>query len=422
MEKTVVNVVRNAKGQFLMQVQVAPGAFLQALEQTFEEQRDSLPLAGDSKTLTRARAEETLGADFFYPAAAQKCCLQAIDEIVAEEGLAVAGYPEITHCDTDSEGLRFTAVCDPYPQVKLGEYKSLRPQLERPRVTDEELEQTLEDYALRAAREVPLDRPAGMGDWVRIDMIGTCDGKPFSGGSAEDYPLQLGSRLLIPGLEEGMAGMAAGDERNIPVTFPEDYTNELRGRDAVFHIKLRKVYEQERPQVDEAFARTYFETDLASLREDIRAHLLADKLEQYRLAREAAALEQAAANMTVALPESMVRKEVDALTGQLADRLARRGGTLEDYRRGLGIEEAQFWQEAEEAARLRLREGLLLRAVAQAEGFGPDRDFEARAVKTLAQRFETDEASVRKSLSQPLMQQELLRMRVLEVVLAPEEE
>lgn len=422
MEKTLVNVVRNATGQYLMQVRVPADAFLKALDETFEEQKEGLRLPSGKKPATRSEAEEALGADRFYPAAAQKCCSWAIDEIVAEEGLDVAGYPEITHCDTDSDGLRFTAVCDAWPYVELGEYKGIDPQLEKPQVSEQELDETLEDYALRAAREIELDRPAQMGDHVRIDMIGTCDGKPFSGGSAEDYPIQLGSHMFIPGLEEGIAGMRAGEERNIPVTFPEDYSSQLKGRDAVFHVKMRKVYRQETPKVDEDFAKTFFETDLASLREDIRVHLLADKREQHRIARETAALEQAAANMTVRLPDSMVRKEIDVLTGELSSRLARRGGTLEDYRKGLGIEEEQFWQEAEAAARMRLKEELLLRAVAEKEGFRPDPAFEERAVRELARRFETDEKAVRKSLKEPLMQRELLRMRVLEVVLAPDKE
>ena len=271
--------------------------------------------------------------------------------------------------------------------------------------------------AARAAEEKTLDRPAALGDSVRLDLEGFADGKAFAGGKAEDYPLELGSHTFIPGLEEGIVGMSAGEERDVPVTFPQNYSPELAGRDAVFHVKLHKVYEKVEPQVDDAFAQTYFECSLAELRESLRTHLLADKQAQYLSALEDAALNMAADNMQVELPESMIQQEADQQSGQMESRLAAKGITLEQYCQSAGLSEEEYRETARKSAVMKLRQDVLMRAVQQAEGLIIDSAFRRRAVKEIALRYDTTEESVEKSMKNPLMQRELLRMRVLEVIL-----
>ena len=232
MEWKIENRVRNAKGQVLLQVHVPAAEFAKQLELAFTEALPELDLPGaDKKTVTRAQAEAVLGAQYFYPAAAQRCCQQALQEALEQLELETVGYPAFSSCGTDPTGLRFTAVLDLYPQATLGEYKDMRPQLDKPTVTEEEVEQTLELFAARAAEEKTLDRPAALGDSVRLDLEGFADGKAFAGGKAEDYPLELGSHTFIPGLEEGIVGLSAGEERDVPVTFPQNYSPELAGRD-----------------------------------------------------------------------------------------------------------------------------------------------------------------------------------------------
>ena len=252
---------------------------------------------------------------------------------------------------------------------------------------------------------------------MRLDLEGFADGRAFAGGKAEDYPLELGSHTFIPGLEEGIVGMSAGEERDVPVTFPQNYSPELAGRDAVFHVKLHKVYEKVEPQVDEAFAQKYFECSLAELRESLRTHLLADKQAQYLSALEDAALNMAADNMQVELPESMIQQEADQQSGQMENRLAAKGITLEQYCQSAGLSEEEYRETARKSAVMKLRQDVLMRAVQQAEGLIIDSAFRRRAVKEIALRYDTTEESVEKSMENPLMQRELLRMRVLEVIL-----
>ena len=212
-------------------------------------------------------------------------------------------------------------------------------------------------------------------------------------------------------------GLFAGEERDVPVTFPQNYSPELAGRDAVFHVKLHKVYEKVEPQVDDAFAQKYFECSLAELRESLRTHLLADKQAQYLSALEDAALNMAADNMQVELPESMIQQEADQQSGQMESRLAAKGITLEQYCQSSGLSEEEYRETARKSAVMKLRQDVLMRAVQQAEGLIIDSAFRRRAVKEIALRYDTTEESVEKSMKNPLMQRELLRMRVLEVIL-----
>ena len=147
MEKTLKHLVFNEKGQCLMEVFIPAAAFLALLDEAFELEKSALAGAYE----TRAQAEAALGEDHFYPAAAQLACVRAADEVVAGENLDVAGYPEITKCGTDPAGLTFTALCDPRPRVVLGEYRGIDPQLPRPSVTEEEIDEMLDSFALRAA-------------------------------------------------------------------------------------------------------------------------------------------------------------------------------------------------------------------------------------------------------------------------------
>lgn len=418
MEKTLKHLVFNEKGQCLMEIFVPAETFLALLDEAFEEEKAGL----EGNYETRVQAEAALGEDYFYPAAAQLACIRAADEVIAEEKLDVVGYPEITKCGTDPAGLTFTALCDPRPRVLLGEYRGIDPQLPRPSVTEEEIDEMLDSFALRAAADVDLNRPAQEGDVVYVDFAGSIDGQSFAGGSAEDYALRLGGRTFLPELEAGITGMAAGEEKDIPLVFPDNYAAGLSGKAAVFHVTMKRVCRRDVPAVDERFARTYFETDLAALRTSLRESLLADKREQYRVTREEAALAMAAQRMQAELPESMIRREMDLLIGDLARRLAEKGGSLEDYYRGAGMEEGDFWETARRTAESRLREELLLRAVREQEGLELDEAFRARAAADLARRFEVGEEEIRGMMSDERLERELLRMRVLEVVLAPERE
>lgn len=420
MEKQLLECAKNEKGRWQLTIRVSPAEFAAALETVYQLCRDQLELPGVEKgTVTRAQAEEALGRDFFYPQAAQQCCAQALKEAVEEQNLPVVGYPDVTACSTDEQGLLFTALYDEYPTVKLGDYRHLRVHLPEPTVEDTEVTALLEKYALRAAKHIQLDRPAQQGDTVHVDVEGTLDsGTPVPGGKAEDYAVRLGSRTLLPQLEQGMVGMSAGETRRIPLTFPKEYSEELAGKDAVFTVKVNAVCRVEVPAVDEAFAREFFETDLATLRAEVKQSALEDKLAQHRAEKAETVLKLAAGQMDCMLPESMIQKEMDDMMVEFGQRLDRQGMSMEKYLEQMKLSQEDFDQTARSSAVYRLRQQALLRELARAEGLEADDRARRRTADLMAQQYGSTTEVVLEALTDEMLERETLRRLVVDFLLA----
>ncbi|MBQ4578182.1 MAG: trigger factor [Clostridia bacterium] len=419
MEKQLLSCTRDEKGRYVVQVRVSPAEFANALQQVYEICKPQLEVEGVEKgQATREQAEAALGQDFFYPQAAQHCCVTSLEELIREEQLDVVGYPDVTECSTNAEGLTYTAVCDAYPEVKLGNYKKIRVHLPKPEVEDSEVELLLEEYARRAGKETPLDRPAQNGDTVRIDLSATLEGgAPLPGGHAEDYAIVLGSKTFLPDLEAGMVGMRAGEKRDVPLTFPLDYTVELAGKNVTFHVTMNSVCKIEIPAVDEAFAQEYFECDLAELRAGVRESILEDKLARHRVQVEDNVLSQAAGQMDCTLPESMILKEMDTLTSDFCDRLEKQGTTLEKYLEEMKMSEADYDQTARASAVHRLRLEVLLRAVAKAENIVLDDATLDKTASFLAEQYGATTESVKDALTREMLEREALRQIVVDLIL-----
>lgn len=421
MEKIILSSADNAKGETLLKVRIPSEAFDEVLDRAFLREKEQLALPEEEKA-TRALAEARLGADYFYPAAAQIACAEALDELIEEQRLDLADDPEITECETKTDGLYFTVLCLCWPQVTLGEYRGLSPELEKPTVTEKELESTLRMFARSVAETTELDRPAAEGDLVTLDMEGTIDGASFPGGSAEDYQLTLGNHILLPALEAGIIGMKAGEEKQIPVTFPQDYAQGLGGKHASFRIALKKVCRVKMPEVDEAFAQQYFQMSMDELKADLRVHQLENKMVDWQAAREDAAIDMAAQRMSATFSEKLVQNAADQMLSSLGRQLAQNGQTLADYAQAAQTDEATLRKNALAAAELKMRQELVVRAILQKEALTVDEAFQEKALETLAQRYGTTVDSLRANLQDEMMQKELLRMRALEVILAPLEE
>lgn len=420
MEKQLLECVKNDKGRWQLTIRVSPAEFAQALETVYQLCRDQLDLPGVEKgQATREQAEAALGKDFFYPQAAQQCCAQALEEAVAEQKLPVVGYPDVESCSTDPQGLLFTALYDEYPTARLGDYRRLRVHLPEPAVEDAEVTAMLEKYALRAAKHTELDRPAQEGDTVHIDVEGRLDsGTPVPGGKAEDYAVRLGSHTLLPQLEQGMVGMSAGESREIPLTFPKGYDKELEGRQAVFTVTVNAVCRVDVPAVDEAFAREFFETDLATLRAEVKQSALEDKLAQHRAEKAEAILKQAAGQMDCLLPESMIRKEMDDMMVEFGQRLDRQGASLDKYLEQMKLSQEEFEQTARSSAVYRLRQQVLLREIARAEGLEADERARRRTADLMAEQYGSTTETVLEALTDEMLERETLRRLVVDFLLA----
>ncbi|MBR4991375.1 MAG: trigger factor [Clostridia bacterium] len=419
MEKQLLECVKREDGRWMLTVRVAPAEFSQTLEVVYQLCKDQLEIEGVEKgQATREQAEAAMGKDFFYPQAAQQCCAQSLKEIVEEQKLPVVGYPDVEKCSTDEEGLIFTAIYDEYPTAKLGDYKKIRVHLPEPTVEEGEVTALLEQYARRAAKHIELDRPAQEGDTLHIDLEGTLEGgSPVPGGKAEDYAIKVGSHTLLPQLEEGMIGMKAGETKDITLTFPKEYAEELAGKTATFHVTVNAVCQVEIPVVDETFAKTFFEVDMATLRAEVKASVLQDKMAEYRAKVAEAALSQASGQMDCLLPESMIQKEIDDMMVEFGQRLDQQGISLDKYLEQMKMSEEEFARTARSSAVHRLRLDVLLKEVAKAEGLVADERATRRTADIMAEQYGSTTDVVLQALTPEMLERETLRRMVVDVIL-----
>ena len=419
MEKQLLECVKREDGRWMLTVRVAPAEFSQTLEVVYQLCKDQLEIEGVEKgQATREQAEAAMGKDFFYPQAAQQCCAQSLKEIVEEQKLPVVGYPDVEKCSTDEEGLIFTAIYDEYPTAKLGDYKKIRVHLPEPTVEEGEVTALLEQYARRAAKHIELDRPAQEGDTLHIDLEGTLEGgSPVPGGKAEDYAIKVGSHTLLPQLEEGMIGMKAGETKDVTLTFPKEYAEELAGKTATFHVTVNAVCQVEIPVVDEEFAKTFFEVDMATLRAEVKASVLQDKMAEYRAKVAEAALSQASGQMDCLLPESMIQKEIDDMMVEFGQRLDQQGISLDKYLEQMKMSEEEFARTARSSAVHRLRLDVLLKEVAKAEGLVADEHATRRTADIMAEQYGSTTDVVLQALTPEMLERETLRRMVVDVIL-----
>mgnify|MGYP002311248816 CR=1 FL=1 len=316
---------------------------------------------------TRASIEAKYGPEFLYQEAVNDTYPQALVEAIQQEDLLIAGTPTLTVEDIGPEGYTFAAVIDLYPEVTLGAYKGLRAAYPEVELSEEDTQAALEEYA-RAHQDVTHPERAAMGDEVVIDFEGFLDGVPFEGGKGEQQPLLLGSGYFIPGFEEQVAGAAAGEERDIRVTFPAAYTPELAGKDAVFHIKVHEITRRAAPVLDDAFAGKQGFEDVSALRRAVMEGAVAQKQAQASRQFADALVQQVIDGMTVTIPDAMVENQLDGLIAQLRGQLEGQGATLEQYLEYSGTTMEQLREHAREQAATAARYELAMTEIARREG------------------------------------------------------
>ena len=351
--------------QVVLTIQVEQSAWEKALEDAYEQSK-SLFKKEDGSLPTRQEMEEKHGADVFYQDAVNSTFPVALVEAVRQEDISVAGAPELSVEAIGPEGYVFTALIDLYPEVKLGQYKGLsapRPQVE---LSDDDVTAAIDEY-LQGHLTEEHPKKAAMGDEVVLDFEGFVNGVPFEGGKAEEYPLLLGSGYFIPGFEEQVAGMAVGDERDIPVTFPAQYAPELAGKDAVFHIKVHKITRRARPVMSEEFAKSQGFADASALRRSIMEQAVRNKQQEAADAYADALVQQVIEGMEVEIPERMVTCQLDGLMHDLEQQLMQQGATMDAYLEMAGITREDLRRQAEASARASVEFELAMTEIARLE-------------------------------------------------------
>lgn len=386
----VKSVEKQEKSAVELVIEIGGEEFEAAVQKAYLKQRGSITVPGFRKgKAPRKIIEAMYGSGVFYEDAINDLYPKAYADAVEQEKLDVVSWPNVEVQEVGKDGLTFKATVTVRPEVKLGEYKGLTAEKEEVKITDEDIDNELKPYINRATRMVTVEREAQNGDTVVIDFEGFKDGVPFDGGKAEGHSLELGSGSFIPGFEEQLVGTKAGDEKDVNVTFPEDYhAEELAGAPVVFKVKVHEVKEKQLPTLDDEFAKDVSEFDtLEDFKKDLAAKLTERREAQAKRAFEAAVLEQVMDNMTVEIPDAMVAYETDQMVEDMARRIQAQGISFEQYMAMTGMTMDIVRAQAGTAALERVRRDLALNAVVAAEGIEiTDEDLEAE-YKRLADEY-----------------------------------
>lgn len=282
--------------------------------------------------------EAMYGTHVFYEDGLEEIFPQVYEYAVTEQGVKAVGRPSLKDMDISDEGIvTITISTEVYPEVTLGQYKGLEVEKAEAVVTDEQVQAELDRMAQNVASTETAERPAQMGDTANIDFEGFDNGVPFDGGKGENHDLVLGSGSFVPGFEEQVVGMSAGEEKDIDITFPEDYHAELAGKAVVFHVKVNKVTVTNVPEQDDEFAKDVSEFDtLEALKADIRTKALEREEKRVQDAFEQACVEKAAENTTVDMPKALVEAELDNQMERFGYQLQMSGYSMEQYAKMVG--------------------------------------------------------------------------------------
>ena len=376
---TVLNKEMKENRRVELTIRVERQEWQQALDDAYQANRDLYPVDGCAPgKATRQALEQAYAPDVFYQEAVNATFPRALVEAFGREEILVAGAPELRIVDIGPEGFTFAALAELYPEVKLGQYKGLSAPMPQAELSNDDVDKAMEEWLQAHLVEQERDR-AAMGDEVTLDFDGSVDGVPFEGGKAENYPLLLGSGMFIDGLEEQVAGIRPEEEREIHVTFPQQYTPELAGKAAVFRVKAHRIVRRSAPEINDAFARTQGFADAASLRQAIMAAALQRKEVQARDAFADALVRQVLDGMEVQVPDSMVESQLTGLLQELESRLMSQGASLSDYLQMAGMTEEDLRSHARENALESARYELAMTEIARLEHIQvTDEDVERR--------------------------------------------
>ena len=384
----VKSVEKQEKSTVELVIEIGKEEFEAAVEKVYKKQRGKISVPGFRKgKAPRKIIEGMYGSGVFYEDAINDLYPEAYAQAIEQEKLDAVAWPKVEIVDVGKEGLTFKALVTVRPEVKLGEYKGLTAEKAEVAISDEDVDNELKPFINRATRMVTVERAAETGDTVVIDFEGFLDGKPFDGGKAEGHSLELGSGSFVPGFEEQLVGAKAGDEKELNITFPEDYHAELAGKAVVF-------------KVDDEFAKDVSEFDtLADFKKDLGEKLKERRETQNQRDFEAALMEQVMDNMEVEIPDAMVEYEADNLVNDMAQRIQAQGIPFDQYLAMTGMTMDIMREQAKAAALERVRRELALGAIVAAENITISDEELEEEYKRLAEQYHMDVDKVKAAVT-----------------------
>ena len=362
------------------------------------KQRKNIQLPGFRKgKAPRKMIESMYGPHVFFEDGLEEIFPEVYQFAVIDQGVKAIGRPSLLDMDINEENIvTLTLSTEVYPEVTLGQYKGLEVEKAVVSVSDEQVNAELERMAQNVASTETVEREAQMGDTANIDFEGFDNGVPFDGGKGDNFDLKLGSGQFVPGFEEQIVGMNVGEEKDIDITFPENYHEGLAGKPVVFHVKLNKLTATNVPAIDDELAKdvSEFET-LEELKADIRAKALENAQKNADADFEKACVEAAAANVTVEMPKALVEAELDNQMERFAYQLQMSGYSVEQYAKMMGGDLNTMRNAFRPAAEKQALSNVTLAAIVEAEGLTvSDEEVEAEYAE-MAKTYEMEAEKIK---------------------------
>ena len=367
-----VQVEKLEKSMAKLTITVEAAKFDAAVDSAYQKNKGKIALPGFRKgKAPRAMIEKMYGTGVFYEDAANELIPEAYETAAKESELEIVAQPEIevTQMDKGTDFI-FTATVAIKPEVTLGDYKGLEVEKKEAEVSEEEITAEIDKAREANSRLITIeDRATEDGDTVIIDFDGYVDGKQFEGGYAEDYTLVLGSHSFIDNFEDQLVGKNLGEDVEVNVTFPEEYhVDELKGKPALFKVKIKEIQKKELPELDDDFAQDVSDFDtLDEYKADVEKKILENKENQIKREQEDQIIEKIIENAQMEIPQQMIAAQTRQMTQEFAQRLQSQGLSLEQYMQFTGLTPQKMMEDLEPQALKRIQSRLVLEAVVAAE-------------------------------------------------------
>lgn len=417
----VQNIEKKENNTASFQAVVDAADFEKAVEQVYRRNKKDLYIPGFRKgKAPRAVIEGMYGKEIFFEEAVEDLADPTFQAALAETELRMVGRPTIENVDINEEKvLTYTFGITLYPEVKLGQYKGIEVKKAETEFDEAEVDKEMEQVRKRNARLIDVERAVQNGDRVTIDFEGFVDDVAFEGGKADDYDLEIGSGTFIPGFEDQLVGAMPGEERDVNVTFPEEYTPELAGKAAVFKVKVKSVQEPELPEMDDELAKDISDFDtMEEYKNDLREKLKKNFEEQQESAYASELMEAAINNMEVEIPDVMVEEKLEEQLRTYASSMGLMPMDMsrEEILKSMQIDENTFTTVMRPQAMFELNTELLLDAIVKAEEITSTDEELEEAIADMAKNYGMEADQVRQYINADVVRTDLCRRKAAQII------
>ena len=408
------------KNMAKLTIEVSAEELEKAIEGAYQKNKNKISIPGFRKgKAPRKMIEQMYGKSVFYEDAANSLIPDAYDKALEECEEQIVSSPKIDVTQLEAgKPFIFTAEVALKPEVTLGKYKGVKVDKIDVKVSDEDIDAEINRERESNARTISVeDRAVKDGDMTVIDFEGFVDGVAFEGGKGENFDLELGSGSFVPGFEDQVIGMKAGEEKDIDITFPENYTPELAGKPVVFHVKVNEVKSKDVPAIDDEFAKDVSEFDtLKELKADLKKKITEEREKAAQRAFEDALMQKVADGIEADIPDAMIDLQCEKMVDSLKQQLASQGIPFDQYLKMVQSTEEAVKAEAKEPAQQQVRMDLAIEALIKAEGIDATEEEIEAETKKIAEQYGMDLEMVKKYLPADQVKEQVVREKVIKLV------